>query len=48
LDDLWKRRGRDKSDEVLKLVIGSYRHFLLGETEGRDTPVQITLSPTTP
>jgi hypothetical protein len=45
LDDLWTKRGRDKSDELLKLVIGSYRHILLGETEGRTTPVRVTLSP---
>ncbi|MGH7437258.1 MAG: hypothetical protein ACRENE_16400, partial [Polyangiaceae bacterium] len=43
LDDLWTKRGKDKSDEVIKLIIGSYRHILLGETEGRDVPVRVRL-----
>lgn len=43
LNDLWTRRGKDKSDEVIKLVIASYRHILLGETEGRSTRVRVML-----
>lgn len=40
----WERIGKkDKSDELLTLVFGVYRHVLLGETEGRSTPVRVSM-----
>jgi hypothetical protein len=40
----WEKIGKkDKSGELLTLVLGVYRHILLGETEGRVTPVRVSL-----
>jgi hypothetical protein len=43
LAEHWRRHGKDESDEFLRFMIASYRHILLGQTEGRSTPVRVKL-----